>query len=147
MYWDGSPTYTLEIPRARGVLVPEATKNYEEMVHYVQSVVPEGERIYVGLTRHDRATLFDPLLYFLTDRHSATRFHEIHPGLTTTEEIQRRMAEEIEAAGVRRIVLASPYYEDEGGDPMEGSTRLDEYIKENFRPVRLFRGYKVLKKK
>ncbi len=140
--------YTFQMDRARGVMVPGASRGYENLVDYIRSAVPEGERIYVGPVRHDRVTICDLMLYFLADRHSATGYHEIHPGLTTSAQVQHRIVEDIERAGVRRIVRVDEFSQ---GSEIEGAADgaqiLDEYIEEHFRPVRMFRGYTVWKRK
>ncbi len=147
-YMLSEDTHTFRLDRARGVVVPSVSSGYEELVEYIQSSVPEGERIYVGPVRHDRVTICDLMFYFLSNRHSATGYHEIHPGLTTTGEVQRRMAQEIEEAGVRFIVRVDEFHEDsEMSDTETGAGILDLYIGENFCPVRMFRGYTVWKRK
>ena len=62
--------------------------------------------------------------------------------------MQRRIVEDIERAGVRRIVRVDEFSQgSEIKGTADGARILDEYIEEYFRPVRMFRGYTVWKRK
>jgi hypothetical protein len=84
----------------------------------------------------------------MVDRPAATRYHELHPGITDVEAVQREMIADLEARGVRCLVLWS-FGGRERGDADErivarrratgiegiGATLLDEYVAERYRPV------------
>ncbi|HEY7436450.1 MAG TPA: hypothetical protein VIE41_15020 [Methylomirabilota bacterium] len=127
-------------PRAGGIIAGPEYAALRATVRYVQTVVPPGERIFVGNEYHDSIVLNDMLFYFLADRHSATRYHELAPGVATTEPIQLEIIRDIERRGVRHIVLRrNPGYQP---DP-HGSPRLDRFIRDHFSVVQTFGHYTV----
>ncbi len=125
---------------------------YMEAIDYVDEHVPPGERIYVGLSRHDKISFNDIMFYFLSDRGSATKYHELFPGLATTREIQCEIRNEILKHGVRYIVLfdnkgiASNHPEPNESSISSGVSLLDYFIRSNFVAVERFGDYTILKK-
>jgi hypothetical protein len=91
--------------------------------------------VYVGAGRHDRVYANFMTAYFLLGRAAPTYYHDIMPGLTTAEPIQRRMIREIDESGVRTAFL---WKNAEIGEPNRsaterGSTLLDRYLARHFR--------------
>jgi hypothetical protein len=134
------------LPGTSGVRVlPRARGEVGEIAEFVRANVPEGEPIHCGLWRHDAVVISDPRFYFLADRPSATRYHELHPGVTDREGVQREMVEEIERSGMRCAVLWRFGWPDERLDaiaarrkaalPDCGSPLLDRYFRERFETV------------
>ncbi|MDO8480054.1 MAG: hypothetical protein Q7W02_28440 [Candidatus Rokubacteria bacterium] len=145
----GTSEFTYTIPRARGIADAPAQQAYEAGVEYIRTVVPPDARIFVGNLHHDRVATGDALFYFLAERHSATRYHEIHPGLTTTAAVQEVMVSELERAGVTYVVirLRDPALKDDDGQPHGGVEILDRYIQTRFEPVVGFGTYLIAKRK
>jgi len=139
-------TVSHELDRARYVHVnPDQTR----AINYIQSHVPEGERIYVGNSTHDRIFVNDVMFYFLAERNSATKYHELHPGLATTLPIQRRIVEDLIRNRVRYIVLLSAFQnvkEPNESAISSGVTLLDQFIQDNYYLVEQFGDYTVWKK-
>jgi hypothetical protein len=109
-------------------------------VMVAESTSPD-ERIFVGLTRHDKIFVNDVGLYFATARMPATRWHHFDPGLQTSERIQRAIIDELESQKVRYVVLESSW--DDVPEPNRSSQSsgvflLDEYLRRNYRLVRQF---------
>jgi len=135
-----SPALSLSLDRAKGVYVEHSAMVYQEAIQYIQQNVPEDERIFVGNSRHDRIVTNDVMFYFLADRHSATEYHELHPGVATTTAIQQKIINGIEMQRVRYIVLRN-----ENGESRErsGISILDDFIRDQFTMVRQFGEYSV----
>jgi hypothetical protein len=73
--------------------------------------------------------------YFLLGRAAPTYYHDIIPGLTTTEPVQARMVRELDESGVRTAFLwkhAGIAEPNVSGTEL-GSTLLDEYLARHFR--------------
>jgi hypothetical protein len=66
---------------------------------------PTRAPLLVLLPRHDRVFANDASIYFLAGRPIATRFHELHPGVATTERVQREVVRELIDRDLERIVL------------------------------------------
>jgi hypothetical protein len=102
---------------------------------------------FVGLNRHDKILWNDVLLYFLSERPSAIKWHEFDPGVQTTIEIQTKIVGELQSRQPRYIVLSS---ESEGvEEPNESSrssgvTILDQFIHANYHAVAAFGPITIL---
>ena len=148
----------MRLPRAQGIFPHPLTgldaarlRDYRRTVGYIRHKVPRGQKIFVGSVRHDRVCLGDPLFYFLSERDSATKYHELHRGHVTQEAVQREIAAELEKNDVRFVVLRKyldlccqePNASVEGG----GSGFLDDYLRRRFVLDRAFSENFVLKRK
>jgi hypothetical protein len=133
--------------RAKGIRVAETERPFSETVAYVKARVPEGEKIFVGTTRHDRIYTNDVMLYFLANRHAGSVYHELFPGLATTESVQRTIIAELEANHVRLLVLRQEHtLEPNQSSVSSGVHVLDDYIRTHFAPSRLFGDYAVFER-
>jgi len=119
----------------------------EEAARLVGASTNAGERIFVGLTRHDKIFVNDNMMYFATGRMPATRWHHFDSGLQTRADIQREIIAELEARNVRYVALESSW--DDVKEP-NGSARssevrlLDEYIRGAYRPVQSYGDITVM---
>jgi hypothetical protein len=139
------PLTESRLARARGIRVPPPKRPYEELIEFVRNAVPPPERIFVGSTRHDRLYFNDVIFYFLSERESATGYHELHPGSATTEAVQSRIVRDL--ADVDTIVLASILSQEKNLSALSsGVTLLDDYIHRSYRVVYREAGYQVLQR-
>ncbi len=142
----------LDIARAQGFYDnSDFAQSQLSAIKYIQSKTEPEERIFVGKTRHDRIENNTVIFYFLSERHSATRYHELHPGLTTASEIQKEIIDEIRKYDVKYIVLWEGF-KGKAGEPNEsgkssGVFLLDDFINENYKIEKDFGQYVILKRK
>jgi len=140
-----TPKHWYRVERALGIYEEEDVGDYEALIDEIRRRVPPGGRIFVGNERHDRIFINDVLLYFLADRGSATRYHELHPGVATTASVQRKIIDELEAGKVGLVVLRNEKNVPPGAFEGEaGATVLDEYLEEKFEAVGRFGDYRLL---
>lgn len=143
----GSPLPVFQLERARGIVVAADASPYEAAVRYVQARVPADRTIFVGNTRHDVIVANDVMFYFLADRHSATRYHHLEPGLATTPRVQETIVSELERDRVEYVVLRDSRFD---GPEMvlarRGATTLDEYLRRTFVPVARFGNYTICRR-
>ncbi len=134
-----------EVARASNIRYDRRGKNYEKLITYIDAIVPEGEKIFVGAIRHDSIFTNDVLFYFLSDRQSVTKYHELHPGVATTREVQEEIIQEIAAAGINHIILKEEtQIETQNKSGISsGVTLLDDYIRRNYAPDKSFGEYSV----
>lgn len=130
--------------RASEIRIDGDCSDYRALIRFIQESVPPGEKIFVGNTRHDRIVKNDILLYFLTDRECAVRYHELHPGLATTAVVQQEIVDDIRESGVRFIILCDI----KGNEPNESSVSsdvflLDDYLGREFPIVCQFGRYSI----
>jgi hypothetical protein len=113
----------------------------------LQRLTALDERIYVGLSRHDRVFANDAMFYFLAQRPSATRYHELHPGLTNTLPVQQEMVADLERHKVRYVVLTNMFegaQEPNDSALSTGVTLLDDYIARHYRTTDVIGPYRIL---
>jgi hypothetical protein len=134
------------LPVARGTLMDNAQI---AAAIAVQLRVPPDERIYIGLTQHDKVFANDAMMYFLVGRRSATRYHELHPGLTNTRQVQEEMIRDLERNRVRYILVTGMFEganEPNDSAKSTGVTLLDDYIGKHYRTANWLSNYRLLKR-
>ncbi len=139
-----------QLNRARGIYVFGDQEYFPlTAIRFIQANTKPDEPIFVGNSRHDRIFVNDIMFYFLAERHSATKYHELHPGLATTEEVQLEIIDELKRKNVKFIVLwsgAENVTEPNESSLSSGVTLLDDFIRMNYAPVMYFGPYKILQK-
>jgi hypothetical protein len=111
----------------------------------IQNTTP-GERIFVGLTRHDKIYANDTLTYFAAARLPATRWHHFDPGLQTRADVQSDIVAELQARELRYIVLLEweDVMEPNDSAKSSGVRVLDDYIRQHYRPIKSYGGLSIL---
>jgi hypothetical protein len=138
-----SPFISHGLARAKTALV---NPDMVQAVRYIQANTGPDERIYVGNATHDRVFVNEPMFYFLAARHSATRYHELHPGVATTAPVQTEIVSDLEKGRVRYLVLTSAF--EQVREPNESAVSsnvkiLDDYIHQHFLPAMQFGPYTI----
>jgi hypothetical protein len=116
-----------------------------QAIELVRNVTAPDEPIFVGNHRHDLILFNDAAFYFLAGRPCPTAYHELHPGVATTLEVQQTIARDIERRGVKWIVLAEWPAPSEPNDSSvsSGVRYLDRWIRTRYRPVAVFGNYTI----
>ncbi len=138
----------LSLERARGCYDwDENIFHQQRAIRFIQKHVGPKERIFVGNMRHDKLVYNDIMFYFLSERQSATKYHELHPGLVDTERIQNEIINELNKAEVQYIILYSCIaYTNETDHDIYGAHKLDDFIQERYKIEKSFGPYLVLKR-
>jgi hypothetical protein len=112
---------------------------HAEIISYISDHTSPGERIFIGLSRHDRILMNDLLTYFVSDRLPATRWSHFDPDLQTRADIQTEMIHELDRQGVRYVILEGQYdsvvQASNDSSKSSGVTLLDDYIRRNYHQV------------
>ena len=137
-----------QLSRSRGCYdYSDFAMSQQQAIKYIQEHVATHEKIFVGNFRHDRIIFNDIMFYFLSERDSATMYHELHPGLVTTAEVQRHIIDEINNNHVRYIVLWAGnegLWEPNESSRSSGEVALDEFIRQNYRHIQTLGPYAIL---
>ena len=114
----------------------------------VDSLATPSERIFVGATAHDRVLAGDGSFYFLAGRLPGTRYHELHPGLTTTREVQETMVRDLEGNDVRVVVRVEKGFWEEPNESRtsSGVDLLDRYLAGRFVLAGRFERYAIYRR-
>ena len=123
------------------------TEDRVETARFLADHTPAGQTVYVGTGRHDRLFVNDVSLYFLSGTSAATKWHDLHPGVQTTVEIQREMIEDFRRTPPTWVVIDSQW--DRMEEPnlngfSSGGTLLDDYLRENYALRRTIGPYRLL---
>ena len=141
-----SPTRLLDaipetLPGAGVLLDPDL----REGLRFLDARVPAGAPVFVGNRRHDLIFINCSVCYFLLRRPSPTRYYNLHPGVATTEAVQREIVAQLEAKRVEWILLwdVSPT-----GGPLEprqarGATDLDAYLASRYESAALYGRWEI----
>jgi hypothetical protein len=113
--------------------------DHAKLISYISEHTGPGERIFIGLSRHDRILMNDLLTYFVSDRLPATRWSHFDPDLQTRADIQSEMINELDRQSVRYVILEGQYdsqvQASNDSSKSSGVTLLDDYIRRNYRQV------------
>ncbi|MCC7011833.1 MAG: hypothetical protein IT454_04650 [Planctomycetes bacterium] len=145
----------LELPGTRGLWVsPREREVYRAIHEYVTTHTEPDEPIHLGVARHDAIVINNPRYLWLLDRPCATRYHELHPGITDREDVQREMLADLERKRVRCAVIWNFGWSNEVLERILarrkaviaqcGAPLLDQYFAEHFRVVLESGEYAVL---
>jgi hypothetical protein len=114
------------------------------VVSFIEDHTAENEAIYVGVKNHDQFTINVVIVPFLAGRPYATRYHELHPGVTTTPGVQQEIIQELETAPVGLIVLREDYWPEPNETRVDGHVDLlDRYIAAHYALVEKFGAYEL----
>ncbi|MBM2812799.1 MAG: hypothetical protein HW416_3558 [Chloroflexi bacterium] len=108
------------------------------VAQYIVRNTRPGDRIHAATGRHDKIFISDVLIYFLTQRMPATRWHHYEPGVQSTELVQLEIIRDLKANGISLLMRDLSW--DEFREPNESSRGsgvhyLDQYLAETYRPI------------
>jgi hypothetical protein len=128
----------------RAGCVPVAA-DQEHAIQYVRERTREGEPIFAGNRRHDLLFVNDIAFYFLADRPSATKYHELHPGLANTLPVQQAMIAELVDQQVTWVVTREweKSREPNASAISSGVHVLDEFIAAHYSSVESYGPYLI----
>jgi len=143
----------LRLPHLTGITAwrKDATEMRRLAVALDQAAPADVPLLVLG-NRNDILVYAEGIPYWLTDRPRVTRHHELHPGITDTEIVQRRMLRDIESVGlpvlVREYRFKDAVLEQIKADFLKrvpvGSTLLDEWIAHNYVSGSRFGNYELM---
>ncbi len=138
------PPPSHDVARAQGAPVDP---NQLRAIQFIRQATAPTDTIYSGVGRHDRIFVNDVMFYFLVERHSVTRYHELHPGQATTLPVQEEIVADLERNQTRYIVLSDMFNEvcePNASCESAGVTLLDDYIRYHYSTVAQYGPYRVL---
>jgi hypothetical protein len=123
------------IPRLRCM---KMDNDRSAVVRYLLDNGASGKKVYVGAGRHDRLLVSNLALAFAAEVVAPTHWHDLHPGVQTTREVQEEMVSELAGSDIAYVVRDRAW--DEESEPnassrSSGVTVLDDYLRQNFHEV------------
>ena len=128
--------------------VPELEPAREAVLAFIDDNSGPGDPIFVGLADHSRVFVSEMDLYFLADRRGVTRIMQFDPNVVNREDVQRRMAAEIEASEARVAILSARFADmvEPNESASVGSSFLDDYLRTAFEVVDVVGPYQLLRR-
>ena len=144
----------IDFPPVRGIRVKAAEYDvFNPLVSLVRARTSPDEPIYVGLGRHDSIVISDQRPYYLAERQPATRYNELHSGISDRAATQREMAEGLDRLATRCVVLWHFGWSRQTMDailarrrarvPDVGATALDAFLRQQFSTIGSWGEYEV----
>ncbi len=135
-----APLGLVAVTAGLGALSPQTpySSSIQQASAIVGSLTEPGEPIFVGLAANRHAFLNPMVAYYLADRPTGVRDSMYNPGVTNTQEVQRRMVDDLRSNDVRFLILDVRYatcWEPANLSRIPGSTVLDDAIDRDFRVV------------
>ena len=123
-------------------------QEYTKTIDWIKfNTLPE-DKIFICNEFNDRITINDMMLYHISDRLPATKYHELHPGIATQPEIQTEIISDLIKNMNKYIVKVSNNYTPEANKSSQpGSKIMDQYIMQNYEWKEQFGNYKIYVKK
>jgi hypothetical protein len=135
-----------DIPRAQYIELRD--RDIKNVIAFIKQHTSKDEFIYSGLKDHDALVFNNALIYFLSERKSATRYHEMNPGFTTLPEIQKEIVSELKEKAVNLAVLVPGLWNAPRiNNYKQDFDVLDNYIANNFKLSKTFGKYEIWMKK
>jgi hypothetical protein len=149
------PYEWLDLPGLRGIRVPRDTAVWmRELARAVDEAEgPDAPLLFLS-NRNDIHVFAESTPFWLTDRRSATRYHELHPGITDTDRVQREMLAAIER-GPAPVVVREYRFDDATLDGVKagfvehvpvGSRLIDDWLRDHYEPGRRFGPYELMRR-
>jgi hypothetical protein len=132
--------------RIRFVVKPERAA----AINFLRQNTKPGDRLYVGLTRHDKIFVNDNFTYFAANRLPATKWHHFDPGLQTRADIQSLMIQDLERFKPPYALLESTWdgmYEPNQSAISSGVTLLDDYFQSRYQVVERYGELSIWRRK
>ena len=130
------------------IINEEYNQDLNLSVNYIKDNTGKNDKIYVGLESHDIVFVNEAAFYFLAERMPGTRYHELHPGITTSKLGQEQIMFDLEKNQVKYLVLFDDISIEEENLSVvsSGEHILDLYIAQNFRIVKVYNRIKILER-
>lgn len=137
-----------KIPRAERFIIDKNWYNsLLPAVEFIRKNTDRKDRIFVCNDRNDKGYRNDVLFYFLSERLPGTRYHELHPGVTTTSLVQNEIVDDLKKNNVRFVVRVYGLNEHEESNLSSVSSGvhiLDNYIRDNYMSIARYGMYEIL---
>ncbi len=133
---------------AKGIKVDKAFGGeYNKLLDFLSENCKD-EYIYSGCSSHDRIFINDIMLYYLAQKKSPTKYHELHPKQATEYAIQNDIINSLHNKKVRFAIL----YDSDTFEPNASSLSsnifiLDDFINDNYKLIAEYGKYYVFELK
>ncbi len=123
-------------------------EDIRDAVAYIKKNTSKNDYIYVGVKNHDRFNWNEPIIYFLSERDCASRYHVLNPGFHTTSIVQEEMVNEFKNRPPRLALLLTRFQSEANLSSIDTKIDiLDNYISSNYELKGTYGFYEIWMKK
>lgn len=122
-----------DVPRLRCLALDDERR---AAVRHLLASGSAGARVYAAAGRHDKLFIVDLAVPFLAESRVATRWHDLHPGVQTSESVQRAMLAELRQHPPEFVVVDrtwDAWEEPNASVHSSGVTLLDDHLRTAYR--------------
>lgn len=144
----------IDLPRLRGIRVSSDRAIWmRQLAGAIRDAGDSDAGLLLLSQRNDVTVYADSEPFWLSERPSATRYHELHPGITDTELVQREMLADL-ARQPLPVVVREQRFGDSELDEVKatmrrhvavGSTLIDDWVAANYVRGQRFGQYEVMR--
>ncbi len=145
------------LPKISGIKVaPNLHKNLAKLREFVNELAAPGQKVFLGLHRHDVTVTGDPKIYFILDRLNPTRHDQLHPGIVDRADIQAEMIRDLQTSKTSVIILDHIFSDQvlnaakarrAANLSESGAQVLDDFIHSNYTKIRTIGPYDVMQRR
>ena len=145
----------LGLPGLSGIRAsPEGARRWRDLAAEIAAAGPPEAPLLLVANRNDVLVYALGVPYWLSPRRPVTRHHELHPAVTDTEEVQRRMLDDV-GRGPLPVLVREHRFDDATLDRAKamfqgfglriGATELDRWVASRYREGPRFGMYEVMR--
>lgn len=135
-------TVELSSPRGRYIQINKVWgEDYNKTIDFLRDSTNDSP-VFIGNMRHDSIETNDMMLYYLSNKRPPTRYHELHPGVATEDNVQRGIIQEMQITDVKWLVLVNyALFE------TQPSCVLDKYLRKEYHLYKKYGRYFIYSKR
>jgi len=115
-----------------------------DTVAYIKKNTSKDDYIYVGVKNHDKFNFNEPIIYFLSERDSASRYYVLNTGYHTTSKVQEEMVNEFKKRPPIFALLLTRFRSEANLSSIDTKVDiLDNYISSNYELKETYGLYEI----
>ncbi len=123
-------------------------EDIRDTVAYIKKNTLKNDYIYVGVKNHNKFNFNEPIIYFLSERDSASRYYVLETGFNTRSEVQEEMVNEFKNRPPRLVLLLTRFRNEPNLSRIDSKVEiLDNYISSNYEYKKTYGFYEIWMKK
>ncbi|MBI4698274.1 MAG: hypothetical protein HY758_05035 [Nitrospirae bacterium] len=123
-------------------------EDIRDTVEFIKKNTSKNDYIYVGVINHDKFNFNEPIIYFLSERDSASRYYILNTGFQTTAEVQEEMVNEFKRRPPRLALLLTRFRDEPNASRIDTKADiLDNYISSNYELRETYGIYEIWMKR
>ena len=123
-------------------------EDIRDTVAYIKKNTLKNDYIHVGVKNHDKFNFNEPIIYFLSERDSASRYYVLETGFNNRPEVQEEMVNEFKNRPPRLVLLLTRFRNEPNLSRIDTKVEiLDNYISSNYEYKETYGLYEIWMKK